>query len=271
VLRIAPNGTRYTVSGEDGGPVVVLVHGLGMHHEMWRWQVPALKTQYQVVTYDLLGHGQTPPGPVAPSLELFAEQLCDLIDELGHQRVAVIGFSLGGMIARRFAMDFPDRLWGLGILHSAHQRIGSEPDDVKARVELVRREGPKATVEVALKRWLTDEYRESHPKETDMIRRWVLANDPDVYPGNYQVLLDGVDELIAPEPPISCPALVVTGTADPGQTPEMAERIAAEIKGSTLEILPGLRHMGFAEQPELYDRLIMDYLAKAYTEFLNAS
>lgn len=271
MLQVAPNGTRYTVTGHTGGAVVVLIHGLGMHHEMWQWQRPALEEQYQVVTYDLLGHGQTPPEATAPSLTTFAVQLCDLIDHLGYQRVAVVGFSLGGMIARRFAMDFPDRLCGLGILHSAHQRLGGEPGDVKARVDLVRREGPQATVEVALKRWLTEEYRDSHPDETNMIRQWILANDRDVYPGNYQVLLDGVDELIAPDPPVTCPALVVTGTDDPGQTPTMAERIAAEIKGSTLAILPGLRHMGFVEQPGVYDTLILDYLAHAYSEMVNAS
>lgn len=249
---------------------MVLVHGLGMNHDMWQWQRPALEAVYCVVTFDLIGHGQTPPGAEPPSLGLFAKQVCDLLDHLERRRAAVVGFSLGGMIARRFAMDYPDRLWGLGILHSAHQRVGAEPEDVRKRVELVRSEGPQATVEVALKRWLTDDYRDSNPDETDMIRQWILANDKDVYPGNYQVLLDGVDELIAPDPPIGCSALVVTGTEDPGQTPAMAERIAAEISGSSLAILPGLRHMGFVEQPELYDKLLQDYLAKAYAEFMNA-
>lgn len=261
----APDGTAYTVTGNPDGAAVVLVHGLGMNHDMWQWQRPALEKKYRVITYDLVGHGATPPSET-PSLTCFAIQLRDLIDTLGLRKVAAIGFSLGGMIVRRFAMDFPDRLWALGILHSAHQRLGQEPDDVKARVELVRREGPQATVEVALKRWLTDDFRQRNLDLTEMIRQWILANDRKVYPGNYQVLLDGVDELIAPDPPIDCPALVVTGTDDPGQTPAMSERIAAEIKGSTLAILPGLRHMGFVEQPGIYDTLIMDFLAGAAQE-----
>ncbi|MEQ9487863.1 MAG: alpha/beta fold hydrolase [Alphaproteobacteria bacterium] len=260
----APDGTVYTVTGNPDGAAVVLVHGLGMNHAMWQWQQPALEKDYKVVAYDLVGHGATPPDD-APSLTRFAIQLRDLIDHLGLKSVAVIGFSLGGMIVRRFAMDFPDRLWAIGILHSAHQRLGQEPDDVKKRVDLVRREGPQATVEVALQRWLTDDYRAANPDVTKMIRQWILANDHKVYPGNYQVLLDGVDELVAPDPPIDCPALVVTGTDDPGQTPAMSERISAEISGSTLAVLPGLRHMGFVEQPGVYNTLILDFLADAET------
>ena len=93
------------------------------------------------------------------------------------------------------------------------------------------------------------------------VRRWVLANRKDVYPSIYQVLVDGVDELAAPDPPIGCPTLVITGSADHGNSPAMAEAIAADIPGARTLIFDGLRHMGLVEQPEAYNRALLAFLA----------
>ena len=191
---VASDASHYDVSGSTG-PVVVLVHGLGLNRHMWRWQTAALVQRYRVVTYDLYGHGNSPLPPAAPSLSLFSGQLLALLDDLRIDKAAVAGFSLGGMIVRRFAMDHPDRLWALAILNSAHQRDVAAHEAIQARVHQARRDGPRATVDAALQRWFTKSYIDSHPDIADLIRTWVLANDPAVYPDIYQVLVDGVGEL----------------------------------------------------------------------------
>ena len=77
----------------------------------------------------------------------------------------------------------------------------------------------------------------------------------------HHVVADGVDELVAPDPPIDCPTLVMTGDEDHGNSPKMSEAIAAEIPGSSLVILPGLRHMALAEAPELVNPMIVEFAA----------
>ena len=253
------DGTRYEVHGE-AGPWVVLVHGLGLNRRMWREQIPALMPSYRVLAYDLAGHGDTPPRPKAPSLSGFSAQLVGLLDHLGIARAAVVGFSLGGMIARRFAMDRGDRLWALGILNSAHARSPEATAAIQVRVDRAREAGPSATVGAAMTRWFGEAFQSARPEVIEEVRGWILANDPAVYPGNYQVLVDGVDELIAPDPPISCPALVMTADDDPGQTPEMSRAIAAEIPGAELVVLPGLRHMGMVEAPDAYNGVLLPFL-----------
>ena len=89
-----------------------------------------------------------------------------------------------------------------------------------------------------------------------------MANDPVIYPKNYRVLATGVEELIAPQPPISCPTLVVTGADDFGQPAHMAHAIAAEIPAAKTVILPGLRHMAMAEEPDVYNSLLLSFLAE---------
>jgi pimeloyl-ACP methyl ester carboxylesterase len=258
---MAPSGTNYRVDGERG-PWVALIHGLGNRKEAWRFQVPALARHFRVLSFDLYGHGASIDPPHSPSLSLFARQLAQLLDDLRIDPVAVAGFSLGGMIARRFAMDYPRKLWALAILNSAYKRDAAARAAVQQRVDQARQEGPQATAEAALARWFTEDYRAHNPEIMDEVRGWILANRKDVYAGIYQVLVDGVDELAAPRRPIAAPTLVMTGEEDSGNSPDMSRHIAAEIKDSELVILPGLRHMAKIEAPEVFNKHLLDFLLK---------
>lgn len=262
VASFTARGTAYESFG-SGNRVVVLVHGLGLNRHSWQWQVPELSKSHRVIAFDLHGHGGSSVPPDAPSLTLFSEQLVELLDYLGIAKASVFGFSLGGMIARRFAMDHGGRLEALGILHSAHARDKAAHDAIQARVVQAAQDGPSATVEAALDRWFTPGFRAGHPQMMDEVRRWILANRKDVYAPIYQVLVDGVTELVAPSPPITAPTLVMTGEDDYGNSPAMSRAIAAEIPGSELIILPGLRHMALAEAPDLFNAKLLAFLSQA--------
>ena len=257
-----PDGeTTYQVSGR--GPSVVLSHGLGLNRQMWQWQMPALTPGFSVVTYDLLGHGDSarPDGPV--DLTRLSDQVARLIDACDIERCALVGFSLGGMIARRFALDHGDRLWALAVLNSAHDRTESQRNAVSQRVEQARTAGPAATVDAALERWFTPAFTARHPDVPALVRQWVTANDPAVYPRIYRVLAEGDRELAEAVREIDCPTLVMTGEDDHGNSPDMARRLAGLIPGARLEILPGLRHMGLAEAPEAFNRPLSSFLRSA--------
>jgi pimeloyl-ACP methyl ester carboxylesterase len=193
-------------------------------------------------------------------LGTLADQLAGLLDHLGIERAALVGFSLGGMIARRFAQDHPARTAALAILHSPHRRTPDAQAAIVARVAQARAEGPRATVEAALVRWFSDGYRAAHPEMLALVRGWVLANDAGIYPSLYRILAEGVDEIVAPNPPIDVPALVLTADEDYGNGPEMTHAIAAEIDGAEEHVLPGLRHMALAEAPEAVNGPVIAFL-----------
>ncbi len=263
MAAVTPRGTTYESFG-SGARAIVLVHGLGLNRHSWRWQVPALAAGHRVITFDLYGHGESSVPPATPSLTLFSEQLAELMDHLDTASALVFGFSLGGMIARRFAMDHGHRVAALGILHSAHARDKAAHEAIQARVVQAAQDGPAATVEAALQRWFTDGFRATHPDMMDEVRRWILANRKEVYAPIYQVLVDGVTELVAPSPPITAPTLVMTGEEDYGNSPAMSRAIAAEIPGSELAILPGLRHMALAEAPEQFNARLSAFLKRVH-------
>ena len=254
-------GTVFETAGE--GPPVVLVHGLGMTRAMWDWQWPALAGRFRAVRYDLLGHGESDKPRDGYSLARLADQTVALMDGLGLERAALVGFSLGGMIVRAVALARPERVAALAILNSAHDRTQAERDAILLRVDQAAREGPRATVEAALERWFTPAYGAEHPEVLAQVRGWILANDPEVYPLVYRVLAEGDRELAEAIAAIRCPTLVMTGGEDHGNSPDMAWRMAALIPGARCEILPNLRHMGLAEDPAAFNGPLLDFLDDA--------
>lgn len=260
-----PDGTACRRDGPRGGPAVVLIHGLGLNMDVWQWTRPALSDRYDVISYDLYGHGQSAAPPARPGLALFSEQLAGVLDAHGVGRAAIVGFSLGGMICRRFARDHPDRAGALVILNSPHRRSPEAQAAILKRVAQAREEGPRATVEAALTRWFTDDFRRANPDMMQMVRGWVLANDPAIYPEIYRVLAEGIDEITGPRPRLRLPALAITGDEDFGNGPEMTRAIAAEIDGGRALILPGLRHMALAQDPDAVNRPLRAFLDEALT------
>ncbi len=259
----ARDGTAYALSGPEGGPLVVLIHGLGLAYETWDAFIPALARRYRVLTYHLLGHGDSRPPPRQPTLSLFSEQLLNLLDELGVAQAAIVGFSLGGMINRRFAIDHPDRVAALAILNSPHERSADAQRLVELRVRDTAGGGPAATLQASLERWFTPAFRKAHPETIERVGRRILANDPETYTYCRMVLASGVTQLIRPDPPIGVPALVMTCEHDSGSTPAMTRAIAAEIEGAEALVIPHLQHCGLIEEPQLFIEPLQGFLARA--------
>ena len=258
--KTSRNGSRYELSGAKDAPVVALIHGLGLNRQVWDRYRSRLGQRYRVLTYDLYGHGESAAPPRTPSVTLFSEQLIGLMDELAIDQCTLVGFSLGGMINRRVAIDHPERVRALAILNSPHDR----GDEAQARAERQAMDaaagGPGATLEAAIERWFTAEFRNKHSDYIDRVRGWVLANDPQIYALCRQVLAFGVVELIRPEPPITHPTLVITCEHDSGSTPAMSQAIASEIAGAEIVIVPNLKHMGLAENPSFFITALCEFL-----------
>lgn len=256
---ISPEGTAYDLSGPEHAPFVVLIHGLGLTRQTWAGHLPALTKHFRVLSYDLCGHGESALPTRTPSLAVLSDQLRDLMDHLNLHSAALVGFSLGGMINRRFAMDHPERVSALVILNSPHERSPEAQRLVEERAAQSGA-GPAATIDATLDRWFTPGFRATHPESVAQVRAKVLANDPCNFAQHRQVLAHGVLELIRPDPPITHPTLVMTCENDTGSTPDMSVAIASEIPAAQVRIIPALQHLGLIEEPELFTTPIQDFL-----------
>jgi pimeloyl-ACP methyl ester carboxylesterase len=115
------HAVSYGEAGRPAGddpprPVVLLVHGIASRAQQWERVMAELGEQAHVVAPDLLGHGSSAKPRGDYSLGAHANGLRDLLDALGHERVTVVGHSLGGGIAMQFAYQFPQRVARLALV-----------------------------------------------------------------------------------------------------------------------------------------------------------
>ncbi|MSP87982.1 MAG: alpha/beta fold hydrolase [Alphaproteobacteria bacterium] len=216
---------------------------------------------WTVVRYDMLGHGGSTNPPGQRSLRDFVEQIIRLLDYLGFPRAAIVGFSMGGMIAQAVAVNHPDRVERLGILNAVYARTPEQRAAVLERLRQVEVSGPAANVDIALKRWFTPAFAAAHPATIEAVRRQVVTNDHLGYLNAYRVFATADADLIEPLRTIRCPTLVATGELDPNSTPDMAHRMAATIPGAHAVILPGLPHMVPIEGAAAVNNLLHEFMA----------
>jgi 3-oxoadipate enol-lactonase len=244
------------------GETLILIHGLADDHRAWRRTLPDLMLRYRVVLYDLRGHGGTSLGRLDGTLGQLGTDLASLMDATGVDRAYIAGFSLGGTIAMRMAIDHPARVRGLALVATSSRVGRAAADWYQQRVDMVKRDDPQ--LRATMDRDAADVYAES-PAELDeglLIRRQSTA-DPRGY-GNACAAMAALNAAaLDPElGRISAPTLIVASELDRHCPPKAAEIIAAGIKGSRLEIMPGAGHPIPVEKPREVAASINSFLAE---------
>jgi len=255
-------GTWFRCDGQ--GDAVVLIHGVGLDHNMWERQVAGLKSQFQVITYDMLGHGQSAHPPDERFLADFVRQLHQLLMNLELRKVAIVGFSMGGLVAREFAAQYPEMTTKLVLMNTVFRRSPEQQAAVMARYEVSKSGRFEDGIDAAIRRWFSEDFARANTDVVEQVRTRLQKNDPKGYLKAYKVFATAID----PEGtlPITCPALVMTGELDSGSTPEMAYALAESIKQGNAKILSGLRHMAPVEGADLVNHVLTEFLATRENE-----
>jgi len=232
------------------GDPLVLVHGLGDDHRAWRRTLPDLLLRHRVLMYDLRGHGETTLGEADGSLRQLGQDLVALLDALEIEHARVAGFSLGGTIAMRAAIDHPDRVSALALVATSSRVGRAAAEWYRERVSMV--ENSDSWLRETLDRDTAEVYAQS-PNELEeglTIRRQSTA-DPRGY-GNACKAMAGLNA--APLDPelgqIKTPTLIVASDHDQHCPPKAAEIIAAGIPGSRVEIVREAGHAIPVERPK---------------------
>ena len=223
---------------------IVFIHGLGLNQDVWSWQVSLFKN-YNVLIYDLLGHGDSkdPEGEI--SLSMFADQLLQIINHIKLEKFILVGFSLGSMISRKFASLYPSKVEALVLLNSPNRLLDQERDEILERAKLLKDEGPESATDAAINRWFSIPFQKSNPHIVQLVRNWVNNNKKEIYSKVYPILYYGSIDLKSLNE--SKPTLIITCDQDFANGPDAAEEIANNFKNSNVRILQSLRHMALVE------------------------
>jgi pimeloyl-ACP methyl ester carboxylesterase len=253
-------GTRFDIDG--AGPAVMLVHGVGLDLAMWDDVAARLARDFTIIRYDMLGHGGSAKVNEPMTLGSFVRQLEDFADYLRLDRFALVGFSMGAMVAQGYALAHPGRPAALALLNSVHDRTAEQQRAVRARLSTAEAEGPQAIIGAAIERWFSPAFRQSRPEVVATIRERLRGNDRHGFLNAYRVFAEADQALVDRVGGIACPALVATGENDTGSTPDMSRRLAAAIPDGRAAILPGLAHMAPVEDGAAVAGILMNFLKK---------
>jgi 3-oxoadipate enol-lactonase len=237
------------------GDPLVLVHGLAEDHRAWRKVLPSLVLRRRVIAYDLRGHGETTLGQTDGTLAQLAGDLVALLDAAGLERADLCGFSLGGTVVMRVAIDRPERVGRLVPLATS-SRVG------KAAAAWYR-ERARLAEEGGLEAVLEQDTREQLAGAGDEVAdQWAVRQqsvaDSRGFANACRAMARLADEPLDPElPRVQAPTLVVAGELDPLCPPRAAEIIAARIPGARLRIVPGSGHLVAIERPAEVSRAVL--------------
>jgi 3-oxoadipate enol-lactonase len=204
-----------------------------------------------MLRYDQLGHGRSEVPPRPYTVEQLGREVVALLDELGLERVSFCGLSLGGAVGQWLGAHAPERIDRL-VLAGTSAYFGP-PERWTERAAQVEAEGMGPVAKATMARWFTAAFEGTGPY------RETLASTPaEGYIACCSALAvwDFRSELIG----ISAPTLVVVGAEDPATPPEQAEAIAEGIPGARLAVISGAAHLVNVEQPEAFNRAVLDHL-----------
>jgi len=245
---------------KKGAPVVLLSHSLGSSHLMWDPQMDALKSYFQILRYDIRGHGESEVAQGPYTMEQLGEEAIGLLDHLGIEQVHWVGMSMGGMIGQAVALNRPSRLKSL-VLCDTTAIIPPEAQPVwQERIDQVRQKGMESQLEATMERWFTPFFLNSRPPILSLIRQQFLSTSVEGYVNCIEAIrrLNYLDRLSE----IRIPTLILVGEDDPGTPVSASEAIHQRVPNSILKIIPSARHLSNVEQPELFNQHLLEFLKK---------
>jgi 3-oxoadipate enol-lactonase len=231
---------------DDGRPRLVLIHSLAMDRFFWDPVIAELKSSAAILTLDCRGHGASdkPKGPYR--VEQFADDVAELMDQVGWRTAAIAGASMGGCITLAFAHRHAARASALGLFDTTAWY--NAPDKWEERASKGLSAGLGAMIDFQVTRWFTDGFRAAHPEVVKKNVDTFLANDPAAFAETCRML--GACNLEAALPQMTMPAAIAVGDEDYATPIAMSETLHRGIKGSTMTILKNARHLTPLETPE---------------------
>ncbi|HVA95891.1 MAG TPA: alpha/beta fold hydrolase [Candidatus Dormibacteraeota bacterium] len=246
----------YRIYPQAGKPKLALIHSLALDSTIWDGVVGELSSEFELLTYDCRGHGQSERRSGDYTARLFGEDLAALLDHCGWTSAVIAGCSMGGCVAQAFAGLFADRAQALALIDTTAWYGPTAPQDWRARAAKAVKEGLTAMLPFQLKRWFSEDFRAAHPSLVDRLTKVFLANDMSCYQSSCALL--GEADLRSVASSLRIPVSVIVGEEDYATPLAMSQVLHSTIAGSTLTVIPGARHLTPVQAPSNIATLIRE-------------
>jgi len=250
-------GKKIGVRSAGSGDVLVLLHGLAGNSRSWVRQFEHFSRSRRVIAWDAPGYGGS--DDFDPDVDVFTDALKDVLQQLGVGKFVLLGHSMGGMLAGRYACRFSEQLKGL-ILSCTHVGSGNPkgselPAGYQSRVNDLNTMSQKdygiSRAKAMLAADTAQDIFEMAADISGETRPSGLANAARVI--NETNNAPGL-------PSLSLPTLVITGEVDPVVAPEKAEQLYSLISHCEKAVIPGAGHAPYLEKPDTYNHTLASFI-----------
>jgi 3-oxoadipate enol-lactonase len=256
VLERKESNLHYFLHGDEDRPLVVFTHGATMDHRMFDAQVEAVAEEYRVLTWDVRGHGLSKPLGDTFSMELAADDLVAILDEIGVEQAVMVGQSMGSYISQEVLYRYPDRVAGLvsiGGTALIFEYSEAEKQALSASLPLLRLL-PYDTLKPIIAR---------NTAYTEEAQAYALEAVNQISREEFITIWEGVTGALREEEGyrIEVPLLITYGEHDntgsiKSNSPEWAERDT----DSVYHVIPDAGHNANQDNAEFFNELLMEFL-----------
>ncbi len=261
-MNIRANGisVHYELSGADHAPVVMLCHSLAATLAMWEPQMAALTERYRVLRYDLRGHGKSEAPGGDYSFAMLADDALGLLRALKINRCHFVGLSIGGMIGQALGIRAAPEIASLSLCATSSRMPPEMLSVWDGRIQQVLTQGVASITAGTLERWFTPAFRVNRAAEVASVGTMISDTPVNGFAGcaNAIKTLNFTEQLKR----IALPTLLIVGRDDPGTPIAASEVIHGEIAGSELVVLDVAMHLCNIEQPEAFNRSLLNFLTR---------
>ena len=245
-----------TDEGPPDAPALVLLCSLGSTVDMWAPQRRDLAGEYRVLTMDTRGHGGSPVPDGPYFVEDLADDVLETLDDLGVDRAAFAGVSLGGAMSQAIALHAPERVSALVLLCTSARF--ANPDTYVERAETARSQGVADIADGVVARWFTDDFQRTAPDAVAQMRDMIAATPPEGYASCCEAIVawDSRSRLAS----ITAPTLVISGAQDPATPPEHGRVLADGIPGARFEVLDDAAHLASYQRAEVVTPVLAEHV-----------
>ena len=253
---------RLALSLAGDGELVFFLHGIGGNRRHWDAQLAFFSSRYRAAAWDARGYGDSDDYEGPLEFSTFSADLVRVLDHLGAEGAHVVGLSMGGRIARDFALQHPERVRSLTLANTSPGFGALSPDQVKAFLDARRAPllAGKTPAELApeLARKLAG------PQASHAALDALVDSISRLHKESYLKTLEASvsQDRAAPVERLRVPTLVITSEHDRIYPPPVARAMAARIPGAELVEIPGAGHLSNLEQPERFNAALSAFLQK---------
>ncbi len=245
---IERGGARIFFTSQGQGPAVLLSHGFSATNVMWAGQIAAFKSRYQLITWDMLGHGESdsPDDPALYTPEGTVQDMAAILDACGINRAVIGGHSLGGFMSLAFHLTFPRRVRALMLFNTGP---GYKSGEARAEWNVMTEKQARAFATKGLA-------AVGHSEEMQL---GTHRSAKGLEHGSRGMLAQADARIIDSLPGIEVPALVLVGEKDRGYL-AAADYMAGKIPDGRKALIADAGHAANIHQPAAFNAAMGEFL-----------